>query len=185
MQYSQRKGRCPGPRARRDRACAPPKKPFPCPLRRLAAPPPGILSAAVDYGFVNHTQFITYGKEFAARCRAKNNCAGTLGDEVVRIADKIMPADAAKRIEGLAYITLSTPKGRVGVPEGDFVDRYASRQGALRARRAAPCPRRGRRAAGGGSCAAGLEARACSACRHQTKPASRARPHHNTVPPSS
>jgi hypothetical protein len=37
----------------------------------------------VDYGFVTHDQFIKYGKEFARNCRARNNCAGILGEEVI------------------------------------------------------------------------------------------------------
>lgn len=91
----------------------------------------GILSAAVDYGFVSHDEFIKLGKDFAARCRANYNCAGTLGDEVVRMADKVMPADAHIRLSNMsvAYMALSTPAGRVGIPEGDYVTKFKSRQG--------------------------------------------------------
>ncbi|KIZ04622.1 hypothetical protein MNEG_3337 [Monoraphidium neglectum] len=97
---------------------------------KIAGASAGILSAAVDYGFVSHDEFIKLGKDFAARCRANYNCAGTLGDEVVRMADKVMPADAHIRLSNMsvAYMALSTPAGRVGIPEGDYVTKFKSRQ---------------------------------------------------------
>ncbi|KAI8469754.1 MAG: hypothetical protein J3K34DRAFT_274428 [Monoraphidium minutum] len=97
---------------------------------KIAGASAGVISAAVDYGFVSHDEFITIGKEFAGRCRANYNCAGTLGEEVARVANKVAPQDADKRLNqmGVAYMTLSTPAGRLGVPEGGFVNKFESRQ---------------------------------------------------------
>lgn len=82
----------------------------------------------MDYGFVSHDDFIKYGKEFAARCRANHNCAGSLGQEVARMSQKLTPPDAAKKINGVGYIALSSPNFW-GYPVGDYVVNYKTRQG--------------------------------------------------------
>lgn len=99
-----------------------------CPARPRPHPYAGILSAAIDHGFATHDQFLATGKAFAARCRAKHNCAGVLSEEVQKTAEQLAPSDAAARLSGVGYIALSSPNV-LGVPVGHYVVNYTSREG--------------------------------------------------------
>lgn len=92
----------------------------------------GILCATVDYGFVTHDQFLRVGKDFVARCRAKNNCASVLSEEILAVTEKLAPPDIAERISGIGYIALAYPNAN-GWPIGDYVSNYTSRADAISA----------------------------------------------------
>jgi hypothetical protein len=60
----------------------------------VAATSGGAIGCALDFGIVDHDDFLKAGKDFVSRCRDKHNCAGTLGSEVSRVVDKILPPNA-------------------------------------------------------------------------------------------
>ena len=76
---------------------------------KIAAVSGGIISSAPQLGIVSTKDFRNKGYQFAAKCRANNNCMWTLDAEVKSLVRSMLPPTAYKNATDHGYITISVP----------------------------------------------------------------------------